>query len=150
MTARTPQFMQWTAQFPPQWQYPQLNEQVLNGWRAMFEGWLALANAALSGTEHLRMTQLATDVETMQENRRAASSLAGVHDLNGLMAIQTGLARAYLEGCAKYWSAMSELARGTQAEITRIATRNAAQLGGAWQSAVQQATPVTTKEKKAA
>lgn len=89
-------------------------------YKAGFDTWLALCNAALSGAEHIRMAQLATDVETMGENHRAAVSSAAANDLPGIMTVQAGLTRAYLEGWMRYWSAVGEAMQSTQAEVARI------------------------------
>jgi phasin family protein len=91
-----------------------------------FDTWLALVNATLSGAERVRMAQLATDVETQGENHRAAADTAAARDLPGLMAVQSGLARAYMEGWMRYWSAVGEAMQSTQAEVARILSVRAA------------------------
>ena len=161
MTARTPDLQTWMTQFPWQAQVawapqfpmavPQAAQQVFKLYRTAFDTWLAVANAGLAGAEHMRMAQLATDVETLAENHRASEGLAACTDLNGLLAVQTALARAYLGGCAKYWTALAESMQATQAQVASIVSSRAGEMGAAWQGAVREAAgPQTDRERKAA
>lgn len=124
-----------------------LPQQALALYKAGFDTWLALANAALSGAERIRMTQLATDVETLGENHRAAAEGAAARDVPGLMAVQAGLARAYLEGWMRYWAAVADAMQSTQAEVGRILS---ARVAGADAAASGAAAPSPAIQRKAA
>jgi phasin family protein len=115
-------------------------------YKAGFDTWLSLVNAALSGAERIRMTQLATDVETLGENHRAAMDCARARDVSGLLAVQTGLARAYMEGWMRYWSAVGEAVQSTQAEVARILSTRAAGLP----DAAPEEAPNVANQRKAA
>jgi hypothetical protein len=95
-------------------------------YKSGFDTWLALVNAALAGAERIRMTQLATDVETLGENHRAAVDGAAARDVPALLAVQAGLAHAYMEGWMRYWAAVAEAMQSTQAEVGRILSAGAA------------------------
>lgn len=122
-----PQFTSWTAQYPP----VQVAPQAFAVCKTALDTWLAVTNAALSGAERIRMAQLATDVETMGQNHRAAIDLAASKDLPGVFAVQAGLARAYLDGCTRYWTAVAEAMQATQAEMTDILSARAGNATGA-------------------
>ncbi len=113
--------------------------------KAGFDTWIALVNATLSGAERIRMTQLATDVETLGENHRAALECAAARDLPGLMTVQANLARAYMDGWMRYWTAVGEAMQSTQAEVGRILSARAAGL-----EAQPPAEAATTTQRKAA
>lgn len=117
-------------------------------YKAGFDTWLALCNAALSGAERIRMAQLATDVETLGENHRAAVDTAAATDLPGIMAVQAGLTRAYLEGWMRYWSAVGESMQSTQAEVARILSARATGMPAA--AAPAEARPDIAVQRKAA
>jgi hypothetical protein len=119
--------------------------QALAFYKAGFDSWLALVNAALSGAERIRMAQLATDVETLGETHRAAVQAAGTKEWAGLMTVQADLGRAYLGGWMRYWSAVGEAMQSTQAEVGRILSARAAALG-----TQPSAEAATTTERKAA
>lgn len=116
-------------------------------YKAGFDTWLALLNAALSGAERIRMTQLATDVETLGENHRAALEGSQARDLPGLLAVQAGLTRAYMDGWLRYWSAVGEAMQSTQAEVGRILSSRAAGFQG---TAPEEAAPNIANQRKAA
>jgi len=121
--------------------------QAFSLYKSGFDTWLALANAALAGAERIRMTQLATDVETLGENRRAAVDGAAARDVPDLMAVQAGLARAYLEGWMRYWAAVAEAMQSTQAEVGRILSARAV---GAQATASGTDAPTPANQRKAA
>jgi len=121
--------------------------QALALYKAGFDTWLALANAALAGAERIRMTQLATDVETLGENHRAAVDGAAAPDMPGLMAVQVGLTRVYMEGWMRYWGAVAEAMQSTQAEVGRILAASAA---GAAAAAPAAGAPIPAIQRKAA
>ena len=145
-----PQWASWTTQFAPTTlapQLPQFAQQAFAVYRTAFDTWLAITNAALAGAERVRMAQLATDVETMGQNHRAAAELAASKDLPGLLAVQSGLARAYLDGCARYWTAVADAMQSTQAEVTHLL---AARTGSEEAAAPRAATETAVVDRKAA
>lgn len=153
----TPFMPQTLLQFPPQWptpsasplsaSLPEVSQQALALYKGCLDTWLAMTNAALAGAERMRMAQLATDVETLGENHRAALGLAQCRDLPAVLAVQTGLGRAYLDGCARYWAAMAEAMQATQAEMARVVSGRAGTLSTA---VPPEGEPAGPKERKAA
>lgn len=112
------------------------SNQYMTACKTGFDTMLALTNATLRGCEHMRMMQLATDVETQAQNRKAAEAVAGVRDVTGLVGLQAELAKAYLDGWMRYWTGMAECAREMNAAIAEIMQRRMGELGVEWQKAV--------------
>lgn len=125
--AKTPGPEQAWAEFSQQW---------LAAYKANLDTLLAISNAALAGAEKMRMAQLAADVETQTQNRQVAKELAASGDVPGVLAAQSQLSGAYSEGYMRYWSMMLEAAQQTHAEIARILSARAAEIGDEMRRAV--------------
>jgi hypothetical protein len=95
-------------------------QQCFKAYRAGFDTLLAVTNAALAGTERMRMAQLEADVETQTQNRSAALAVANCRDLNGLFALQSRLATAYMDSAMRYWATLAQLAQQTNAEVAKL------------------------------
>lgn len=97
-----------------------VTEQWFKAYRAGFDTLLAVSNAALAGAERMQMTQLEADVETQTRNRTAALAVGDCRDVQGLMALQSNLATAYLESAMRYGATFAQLAQQTNAEIAKL------------------------------
>lgn len=106
------------ALVPTEW--ADVAEQWFKAYRAGFDTLLAVANATLAGTERMRMAQLEADVETQTQNRSALLAVADCRDVNGLLALQSRLATAYMESAMRYWTTLAQLGQQTNAEIARV------------------------------
>lgn len=106
------------AAVPTEW--ADAAQQWFKAYRAGFDTLLAVTNAALAGTERMRMAQLEADVEAQTQNRNALLAVADCRDMNGLVALQSRLATAYLEGALRYWTTLAELAQQTNAEVAKV------------------------------
>lgn len=107
-----------TAVVPTEW--ADVAEQWFKAYRAGFDTLLAVANATLAGTERMRMAQLEADVETQTQNRSALLAVADCRDVNGLFALQSRLATAYMESAMRYWTTLAQLGQQTNAEIAKV------------------------------
>jgi hypothetical protein len=126
------------AAVPTEW--ADVAQQWFKAYRAGFDTLLAVANASLAGTERMRMAQLEADVETQTQNRNALLAVADCRDVNGLLALQSRLATAYMEGAMRYWATLAQLTQQTNAEIAKV-------LGARyddWAKAMQGALPAGT------
>jgi hypothetical protein len=99
-----------------------VTEQWFKAYRAGFDTVLAVSNAALAGAERMQMTQLEADVETQTRNRSAALAVGDCRDVQGLLALQSNLATAYLESAMRYGTTFAQLAQQTNAEIAKLLT----------------------------
>ena len=68
----------------------------------------------------MQMTQLEADVETQTRNRTAALAVGNCRDVQGLMALQSNLASAYLESAMRYGTTFAQLAQQTNVEIAKL------------------------------
>jgi hypothetical protein len=121
----------------PQIDWAAATDQWFKACRAGFDTWLALSNAALAGAEKMRMAQLEADVETQTRNRAAALGVADCRDMSGLLALQSNLASAYMEGAMRYWSTIAQLGQQTNAEVAKLVTARCEE----WSRTVQGAMP---------
>ena len=96
--------------------------QWFKAYRAGFDTLLGLSNAALAGAERMQMVQLEADVETQTRNRTAALAVGDCRDVQGLLALQSNLATAYMESAMRYGMTCAQLAQQTNAEIARLLT----------------------------
>ena len=99
-----------------------VTEQWFKAYRAGFDTLLAVSNAALAGAERMQMTQLEADVETQTRNRSAALAVGNCRDVQGLLALQSNLATAYMESAMRYGTTFAQLAQQTNAEIAKLLT----------------------------
>jgi hypothetical protein len=98
----------------------EVSKQWFNAYKNGLDMLLAISNSALAGAEHMRMVQLATDIETQGQNREAAAKLGSATDLQGVMKDQQALSQAYLEGFMEYWSTTAQMLQQTQGEISKV------------------------------
>jgi phasin family protein len=96
--------------------------QWFKAYRTGFDTLLAVSNAMLAGAERMQMTQLEADVETQTRNRTAALAVGDCRDVQGLLALQSNLATAYLESATRYGTNFAQLAQQTHAEIAKLLT----------------------------
>jgi hypothetical protein len=94
--------------------------QWFKAYRAGFDTLLAVSNAALAGAERMQMTQLEADVETQTRNRATALAVGDCRDVQGLLALQSNLATAYMESAMRYGTTFAQLAQQTNAEIAKL------------------------------
>jgi hypothetical protein len=106
------------AAVPTEW--ADVAQQWFKAYRAGFDMLLAVGNASLAGTERMRMAQLEADVETQTQNRSALLAVADCRDLNGLFALQSRLATAYMESAMRYWTTLAQLSQQTNTEIAKV------------------------------
>ena len=106
----------------PNIDWAQATEQWFKAYRAGFDILLAVSNAALAGAERMRMAQLEADVETQTRNRTAAIEVGQCRDVQGLVALQSNLATAYMESAMRYGNTFAQLAQQTNAEIAKLLT----------------------------
>lgn len=98
----------------------EVSKHWFNAYKTGLDMLLAISNAALAGAEHMRMMQLATDIETQNQNREALAKLGGASDVQGVMKAQQALSQAYLDGFMKYWSTTAQMVQQTQSEISKV------------------------------
>jgi len=96
--------------------------QWFKAYRAGFDTLLAVSNAMLAGAERMQMVQLEADVESQTRNRTAALAVGDCRDVQGLLALQSNLASAYLESAMRYGMTWAQLAQQTNAEIAKLLT----------------------------
>jgi hypothetical protein len=114
---------------------PDVAEQWFRAYRAGFDTLLAVGSAAVAGAERTHMAQIEADVETQTMTRETALAAAGARDLSALVALQSRLARSYLECSMHYWSSVASLVQQTQAEIAQILFARLGEWGRAAQGA---------------
>lgn len=107
----------------------EVSKQWFNAYKTGLDMLLAISNAALAGAEHMRMMQLATDIETQNQNREAASKLGGASDIQGVVKAQQALSQAYLDGFMKYWSTTAQMVQQTQSEISKVLAAHMGDVG---------------------
>jgi hypothetical protein len=98
----------------------EVSKHWFNAYKTGLDMLLAISNAALAGAEHMRMMQLATDIETQNQNREALAKVGGATDIQGVMKAQQALSQAYLDGFMKYWSTTGQMVQQTQSEISKV------------------------------
>jgi hypothetical protein len=96
--------------------------QWFKAYRAGFDTLLALSNATLAGAERMQMAQLEADVETQTRNRAAALAVGDCRDVQGLLALQSNLATAYMESAMRYGTTFAQLAQQTNGELAQLLT----------------------------
>lgn len=96
--------------------------QWFKAYSAGFDTLLAVSNATLAGAERMQMAQLEADVETQTRNRSAALAVGNCRDVQGLLALQSNLATAYMESAMRFGTTFAQLAQQTNAEIAKLLT----------------------------
>ena len=119
MTTSTPELKTAAA---PGIDWADVAGQWFKAYRAGFDTVLGLSNAALAGAERMQMVQLEADVETQTRNRTAALAVGDCRDVQGLLALQSNLATAYMESAMRYGTTFAQLAQQTNAEIAKLLT----------------------------
>jgi hypothetical protein len=114
----------------------EVSKHWFNAYKTALDMLLAISNSALAGAEHMRMTQLATDIETQHQNREAAAKLGGANDIQGVMKAQQALSQAYLDAFLKYWSTTGEMVQQTQSEISKVLAAHMGDLGKGLENAM--------------
>jgi hypothetical protein len=123
MTTKTPELKTAAATgIAPGIDWADVTGQWFKAYRAGFDTLLAVSNAVLAGVERMQMTQLEADVETQTRNRSAALAVGDCRDVQGLLALQSNLATAYLESAMRYGTTFAQLAQQTNAEIAKLLT----------------------------
>jgi hypothetical protein len=107
----------------------EMSKHWFNAYKTGLDMLLAISNAALAGAEHMRMMQLATDIETQNQNREAAAKVGGASDIQGVMKAQQMLSQAYLDSFMKYWSTTAQMVQQTQGEISKVLTAHMGDFG---------------------
>ena len=107
----------------------EVSKHWFNAYKTALDMLLAISNSALAGAEHMRMMQLATDIETQSQNREAAAKLGGASDVQGVMKDQQALSQAYLDGFMKYWSTTGQMLQQTQSEISNVLAAHMGEFG---------------------
>jgi hypothetical protein len=107
----------------------EMSKHWFNAYKTGLDMLLAISNAALAGAEHMRMMQLATDIETQNQNREVAAKVGGASDIQGVMKAQQMLSQSYLDGFMKYWSTTAQMVQQTQSEISKVLAAHMGDLG---------------------
>jgi hypothetical protein len=125
--AKTEQTNPMTAN--PQQMLAEMSKYWFDAYKTGLDMLLAISNSALAGAEHMRMMQLATDVETQHQNKEALAAVAGARDLQGMMKAQQQLSQAYLDSFMKYWSTTAEMLQQSQAEMAKVMSAHMGEFG---------------------
>jgi phasin family protein len=114
-------------------------EQVLAAQKANVETLFGLTSKAFEGVEKLVELNLQVARTSMGEAAETAKAALSVKDAQELLALQAGLLQPAAEKAAAYSRHVYEIAATTNAEVTKIAEAQLADVQGKFMSAVDSA-----------
>jgi len=120
----------------PQAMMAEVSKHWFSAYKTGLDMLLAISNSALAGAEHMRMMQLATDIEAQSKNRDAAGAMANARDMQGVVKAQQALSQSYLDSFMKYWSTTAQMLQQTQAEMAKVVSAHMGDFGKGFEQLV--------------